>query len=62
MENAVEALIMAGETLIFIIALTVCISSYTTVREQIDEIMGSTETIAMAKESGEYINFIQSIY
>ena len=60
MENAVEALIMAGETLIFIIALTVCISSYTTVREQIDEIMGSTETIAMAKESGEYINFIQS--
>lgn len=60
MENATEALIMAGQVLIFIIALTVCISSFTTVRVGIDGIIEQSETIKMAKDSDDYINYIQS--
>ena len=32
MENATDALIMAGSVLIFLIALSVCVSSFTTLR------------------------------
>ena len=60
MENASDALIMAGQVLIFIIALTVCISSFTTLRAGIDSTIGQTETIKFAKDSEGYINFIQS--
>ena len=60
MENASDALIMAGEVLIFIIALTVCISSFTTLRVGIDNTIDQTETIKFAKDSDLYINFIQS--
>ena len=60
MENAVEALITAGQVLIFIVALTVCISSFTTARAGIDRIIDENETIEMAKNSDEYINYIQS--
>ena len=60
MENASDALIMAGQVLILIIALTVCISSFTTLRVGIDSTINQTETIKLAKDSDLYINFIQS--
>ena len=60
MENASDALIMAGEMLIFIVALTVCISSFTKVRVEIDKIVGQKETVQMAKNGNEYINYIKS--
>lgn len=60
MENASDALIMAGQILIFIIALTVCISSFTTLRAGIDQTVGQTETIEMARDSQGYINFLES--
>ena len=60
MENASDALIMAGEVLIFIIALTICISSFTTLRVGIDNTIDQTETIKFAKDSDLYVNFIQS--
>lgn len=60
MEDASEALLMAGDILIFIIALTVCISSFTTIRTEINRIVGQDEEIRMAKEGDTYINFIES--
>lgn len=62
MEDAARALLMAGNVLIFIIALTVCISSFSTLRAGIDNIIDQTETVQMAKtaDDKEYINFIQS--
>jgi len=59
MENVSEALIMAGQVLIFIIALTVCISSFTTARMGIDNMISQSETINLAKNSDEYINYMQ---
>lgn len=60
MENASDALIMAGQVLIFIIALTVCISSFTTVRAEVNRIIGETETIRFARGENGYINYIES--
>jgi len=60
MENAADALIMAGQVLIFIVALSVCISSFTTVREEVNRIIDEPETINLAKGSNGYINYIQA--
>lgn len=60
MENATDALIMAGSVLIFLIALSVCVSSFTTLRAGIDRIVDQTETVDMAQNSVEYINYIKS--
>lgn len=60
MENASDALIMAGEMLIFIVALTVCISSFTKVRTEVERIVGQKETVQMAKNGDEYVNYIKS--
>ena len=60
MDNASEALIMAGQILIFIVALSVCISSYSTLRAGIDNVITQTETIQFAKDTEGYINFIES--
>lgn len=60
MENASDALIMAGQMLIFIVALTVCISSFTTVRAEVNRIVGENEEIRMAKDGDAYINYIES--
>lgn len=60
MENASDALIMAGQMLIFIIALSVCISSFTTVRTEVNRIVGENEEIRMAKDGDTYINYIES--
>lgn len=60
MENASDALIMAGQMLIFIVALTVCISSFTTVRAEVNRIVGENEEIRMAKDGDTYLNYIES--
>lgn len=60
MENAADALILAVDMLIFIVALTLCISSFSNVRQGVDNIINRTETIKMAKDSEGYINYIQS--
>lgn len=60
MENIVDALIMAGQILVFLVALTVCMSSFTKLRQSVYDITKQTEVIQMAKdESGGYINFIE---
>ena len=59
MENATDALIMAGSVLIFLIALSVCVSSFTTLRTEIDQIIEQTETVNMAQKNGEYVNYIK---
>lgn len=59
MENATDALIMAGSVLIFLIALSVCVSSFTTLRTEIDQIIEQTETVDMAQKNGEYVNYIK---
>lgn len=59
MENAVDALIMAGSVLLLIIALSVSISSFTKLRVQVDEIVKTEQTVDLAKdEDGNYINYI----
>ena len=60
MENASEALIMAGQIVVFLIALTVCISSFTNVRAEVNRIIGETYQIRMAKDGEDYVNFIES--
>lgn len=60
MENVSDALIMAGQVLIFLIALTLCISSFTTLRVGIDGMLSETETIKLSKDSDLYINYVQS--
>lgn len=60
MENVSEAVIMAGQMLIFIVALSICMSSLTIVRVEIDRIIGRPETVQMAKGTEGYINYLES--
>ena len=60
MENASDALIMAANVLLFVIALTVCISSFSMLRQGVDNIIGETEVIKLASDSDTYINYIDS--
>ena len=60
MENAAEALLMGGSVLLFIIALTVTMSSFTTLRAGIDDLLDQAETIELAKDSEGYINYMES--
>lgn len=61
MENAVEALYMAGAALIFLLALSVSITSFSNLREGVDNISHHTETIQLATDDeGNYINYISS--
>ena len=61
MENISEALYIAGAVLMLVIALTVGMSSFSTIRAQIDEIIESDAKVDLAvDESGNYINYIIS--
>ena len=65
MENAVEALHMAGSVLIFVLALTLAISSYSNVLAQADRIFTSEERVDyayMTDEDGNisYLNYIMN--
>ena len=68
MENATHALLMGGSMLLLIIALTVSISSLTTLKNTVDSIISTNEqtklaTVTKTDENGkkytEYINYIQ---
>ena len=64
MENATDALIMAGSVLLLIIALSVSIYSFTALKSQVQEITSAEEqlqyeTTTDASGNTEYINFIQ---
>lgn len=62
MENAVEALVMAGSIFLLIIALTLGISSFSRVKTQIDDIVLSREKVEYAVDSNDnsLLNFIKS--
>ncbi|MCI9063640.1 MAG: hypothetical protein HFJ17_03455 [Clostridia bacterium] len=66
MENITDALYMAGAILIFVIALTVSMSSFTTMRSQIDSIVEMDQKIDMATDGTEssgkanYLNYINT--
>lgn len=60
MENASDALLMAGQVLVFIIALTICISSFSTLRAGVNQLVGEQETVEMVKGSSGYVNYIDS--
>ena len=62
MENAADALVMAGHVLIFILALTLWISSFSDLRVAVDESISHTDVIKLAKDSSfdVYINYVQS--
>lgn len=61
MENATDALIMAGSVLLLIIALTISISSFSNLKTQVDEIVGETEQLQFVKDTeGGYLNYLKS--
>ena len=65
MENATEALIMAGSVLLLIIALTVSISSFTSLKNQVDGIIQQGEETELAQAQDEegnyyYLNYIKN--
>ena len=55
MENATDALIMAGSVLLLIIALTVTISSLSNLRTQAQDILMERDRLEIAQDSKEYI-------
>lgn len=61
MENATDALVMAASVLLFMIALSIAISSFSTLKNHVDEIVTAKETIDLATNSdGSYINYFQA--
>ena len=61
MENASEAIIIAGSIFLLIIALTLSISSFSRVKTQIDDIALSHDKVEYAVDSdNKLINFIES--
>ncbi len=61
MENATEALIMAGSVLLLIIALTVSISSLSNLRTQAQDIIMERDRVEITQDSeGSYINYIKN--
>lgn len=65
MENVVDALYMAAAVLILIIALTVSISSFTSLKTQVEEIVTADDTMDYVTETDEkgntkYLNYISS--
>jgi len=59
-ENLYDALIMAGAILIFVIALTVSMSSFTEMRTQIDEIVEMDSRVDLVKNDKGYLNYIST--
>lgn len=58
-ENLSEALMMAGAILIFVIALTVSMSSFTEMRTQIDDIVEYDSRLDLVKDSNDkYLNYM----
>ena len=60
MENASDALIIAGSILLFMIALSVSILSLSNIRTQAQEFFSQNEQVELAVKDDDYINYIQS--
>lgn len=61
MENITDALYMGTAVLIFIVALTVGISSFSTVKAEVEKMVNDREAAEMATDlSGRYLNYIQA--
>ena len=58
-DNLYDALVMAGSVLIFVLALTISMSSFTNMRTQIDLIIDRDTRIEYAKDdTDQYVNYI----
>jgi len=61
MENASDALIMAGSVILFVIALTVAISSFVNLRTETQELLNSRDQLFItADNAGGYLNYLKS--
>lgn len=64
MENAVDALKIAGSVLLLIIALTVNISTFSRVKTEFEQIINNRENVKYAidttKEGNTYVNYLKS--
>ena len=60
MENATDALIMAGSVLLLIIALTITISSLSSLRTQAQDILIERDKIEMVSDSKGYLYYIKN--
>ena len=60
MENATDALIMAGSVLLLVIALTVAISSLTNLRMQTQEILSERDQLMITSDEAGYINYLRN--
>lgn len=59
MENASEAIIMAGSVMLLLIALTISISSLANIKTQTQSILDSRDQVDMSQDQkGDYINYI----
>lgn len=59
MENASEAIIMAGSVMLLLIALTISISSLANIKTQTQSILDSRDQVDMSQDqNGDYINYI----
>lgn len=61
MENATDALVIAGSIFLLMLALAVAIFSFTSLKNQIDDVVLARDEVKMAvDENGEYINYIKN--
>ena len=60
MENATDALIMAGSVLLLIIALTVTISSLSNLRTQTQDLLDDRDQLLATTDESGYINYLKS--
>ena len=61
MENATQALLMAASVLLLIVALTISISSFATLKVQVEDIVDARDEVLLTKdESGGYLNYIKN--
>ena len=60
MENATDALIMAGSVLLLIIALTVTISSLTALKTETQDMLNDRDQLLATTEESGYINYLKS--
>lgn len=64
MENAVDALKIAGSVLLLIIALTVNISTFSRIKTEFEQIINNRENVKYAidttKEGNTYVNYLKS--
>ena len=60
MENATDALIMAGSVFLLIIALTVTISSLTALKTEVQDILNDRDQLLATTDESGYINYLKS--